>query len=73
MTDEEREAEGIPSLPSSLKEALEALLRDEIICDSLGEHALQHFMEPEGNRMGYVPHTGSSVGTRSVYDLILIL
>lgn len=45
MTDEEREAEGIPSLPSSLKEALEALLRDEIICDSLGEHALQHFME----------------------------
>ncbi|MCE5169425.1 type I glutamate--ammonia ligase [Paenibacillus profundus] len=45
MTEDERIAEGIPSLPASLKEALEALLRDETICDALGEHALQHFLE----------------------------
>ncbi|WP_195570766.1 type I glutamate--ammonia ligase [Paenibacillus sp. 1001270B_150601_E10] len=45
MTEEERIAEGIPSLPASLKEALDELLRDETICDALGEHALQHFYE----------------------------
>jgi glutamine synthetase len=45
MTDEERIAEGIPSLPSNLREALDELLMDEVICDALGEHALTHFVE----------------------------
>ncbi len=45
MTDEEREQEGIPSLPSSLKDALDELVQDEVICDALGEHALTHFLE----------------------------
>jgi len=45
MTDEEREELGIPSLPTDLKEALGELLRDEVICEALGEHALMHFVE----------------------------
>jgi len=45
MTEEEREASGIPSLPANLREALEELLNDEVICEALGEHALAHFVE----------------------------
>lgn len=45
MSDEEREEQGIPSLPLNLKGALEELLRDDVICDALGEHALAHFYE----------------------------
>ncbi|QTH45083.1 type I glutamate--ammonia ligase [Cohnella sp. LGH] len=45
MSDEERIEEGIPSLPIDLKEALSELLRDDIICEALGDHALSHFYE----------------------------
>ncbi|WP_106767786.1 type I glutamate--ammonia ligase [Paenibacillus faecalis] len=45
MSDEERIEEGIPSLPANLKEAVNELLRDEVICDALGDHALAHFFE----------------------------
>jgi glutamine synthetase len=45
MTEEEREEQGIPSLPVSLRDALDELLRDEVICAALGEHALAHFYE----------------------------
>ncbi|MFC5648419.1 type I glutamate--ammonia ligase [Paenibacillus solisilvae] len=45
MTDEERIEEGIPTLPDDLKEALLELLRNEVICDALGDHALAHFYE----------------------------
>jgi glutamine synthetase len=45
MSDDEREDQGIPSLPANLKEALNELLRDETICDVLGDHALSHFYE----------------------------
>jgi glutamine synthetase len=45
MTDEERLEEGIPSLPESLKEAMNCMLEDEIICDALGDHALTNFLE----------------------------
>jgi glutamine synthetase len=45
MTEEERKEYGIPSLPMSLKEALEELLKDDVICDALGDHALTHFVE----------------------------
>jgi glutamine synthetase len=45
MTDEEREEQGIPSLPSDLKAALSELLRSDVVCDALGEHALAHFYE----------------------------
>jgi glutamine synthetase len=45
MSEEEREDQGIPSLPLDLKIALDELLRDDVICDALGEHALSHFVE----------------------------
>lgn len=45
MTDDEREDQGIPSLPLDLKVALDELIRDEVICDALGEHALTHLYE----------------------------
>lgn len=45
MTEEEREEQGIPSLPASLKEALGEMLRDDIIVNALGEHATAYFYE----------------------------
>jgi len=45
MTEEERIDAGIPSLPVNLIEALSEMLRDEVICEALGDHALTHFYE----------------------------
>ncbi len=45
MSEPEREASGIESLPSTLKEAIECLKNDPVICEALGEHALIHFIE----------------------------
>jgi glutamine synthetase len=45
MSEEEREEQGIPSLPADLKEALLEMLNDEVIFEALGEHALTHFFE----------------------------
>lgn len=45
MDDEERREAGIQSLPATLKEALEELKKDPVICEALGEHALAHFIE----------------------------
>ncbi|MDQ0253620.1 glutamine synthetase [Evansella vedderi] len=45
MDEGERAAEGIDALPSTLKEALEALKKNEVITSSLGEHVLEHFIE----------------------------
>jgi len=45
MNEEEREANGIDSLPATLKEAIECLKSDPVICEALGEHALVHFIE----------------------------
>jgi glutamine synthetase len=45
MSDEELAESGISSLPGDLTEALQELLRDEVISDALGEHALSHFYE----------------------------
>jgi glutamine synthetase len=45
MSEQEREEEGIPSLPLNLHQALQEMLNDEVICEALGEHALTHFVE----------------------------
>ncbi|GGE63235.1 type I glutamate--ammonia ligase [Priestia taiwanensis] len=45
MNKEEREEAGIVDLPSTLAQALENLRTDKIICDALGEHLLEHFIE----------------------------
>ncbi|MDI9259179.1 type I glutamate--ammonia ligase [Alicyclobacillus sendaiensis] len=45
MTEAEKEEAGIRSLPSNLNEALDALIRDQVIMDALGDHVLLHFIE----------------------------
>ena len=40
-----REAKGIESLPGTLKEAIECLKKDSVICDALGEHVLTQYIE----------------------------
>jgi glutamine synthetase len=45
MSEEEREEQGISSLPGDLKSALEELIRNDVICEALGDHALAHFYE----------------------------
>ncbi|WP_184665496.1 type I glutamate--ammonia ligase [Texcoconibacillus texcoconensis] len=45
MDEDERNAEGIGSLPATLKEAIDNLKANEVITQSLGEHALEHFTE----------------------------
>lgn len=45
MTKEEREQAGIVDLPATLAQALATLQSDEVICDALGEHLLEHFVE----------------------------
>jgi glutamine synthetase len=43
MGREEREHRGIGSLPGNLNEALQALLKDEVIAGILGKHCLEYF------------------------------
>lgn len=45
MGELERIEAGIDTLPADLKEAIENLKSDEVICEALGEHALTHFVE----------------------------
>jgi len=45
MTEEERLDENIHSLPGDLREALNVMLRSDVICDALGDHALAHYYE----------------------------
>ncbi|MDG4656002.1 type I glutamate--ammonia ligase [Ectobacillus antri] len=45
MTRAEREKAGIVDLPATLAQALENLKTDEVICNALGEHLLEHFIE----------------------------
>lgn len=45
MTPEEREAEGIGSLPTSLEEAMRELNRDEVVKEALGSHVHRRFTE----------------------------
>lgn len=45
MTDTERKAHGIASLPGNLLEAVECLSADPLIVDTLGEHVFTHYTE----------------------------
>ena len=40
-----RDARGIRSLPGTLKEAVDCLKEDEVICGALGEHVLSKYVE----------------------------
>ena len=45
MDAETREAKGIRSLPGTLKEAVDCLKEDDVICGALGEHVLGQYVE----------------------------
>ncbi|MBN6189073.1 type I glutamate--ammonia ligase [Aneurinibacillus sp. BA2021] len=45
MNEAERKEAGIDNLPATLKEAVEELKANEVICAAIGEHALEHFVE----------------------------
>ncbi|HHW44124.1 type I glutamate--ammonia ligase [Desulfofundulus thermobenzoicus] len=45
MTEREREELGIGCLPQNLKEAMDELVRDEVIREALGPHVFDRFME----------------------------
>lgn len=45
LTEEEREELGIGVLPESLAEAVAELAADKVICDALGPHVLERFLE----------------------------
>jgi len=42
---QEREAEGIDSLPENLLDALRELKRDPVICEALGDHVVKKYVE----------------------------
>ena len=44
LTDAERLAEGIGSLPGSLRDALDAMERSELVAEALGEHVFENFL-----------------------------
>ncbi|MGN8646918.1 type I glutamate--ammonia ligase [Gracilibacillus sp. HCP3S3_G5_1] len=45
MDKEEREANGVKDLPATLADALNELVKDEVIVEALGEHLFEHFIE----------------------------
>ncbi|GAB7388375.1 type I glutamate--ammonia ligase [Bacillaceae bacterium] len=45
MNEAELRDAGIESLPATIKEAVECLKADPVLCEALGEHALTHFVE----------------------------
>jgi len=45
MTDEERKAIGVDTLPGSLKEAIDCLLEDKVVQEALGKHVFERFVE----------------------------
>jgi glutamine synthetase len=44
MTEAERRAAGIRSLPVDLHEALTAMERSELVAEALGEHVFEYFL-----------------------------
>jgi len=49
LTEEERKEQGIELLPSSLHEALDALLDDEVVKEALGSHVLNRYLEAKNH------------------------
>ncbi|EPZ50872.1 type I glutamate--ammonia ligase [Alicyclobacillus acidoterrestris] len=45
MSDAEKEEVGIRSLPPTLNDAIDALAKDEVLREALGQHVLLHFIE----------------------------
>lgn len=45
MSPQERERKGIRQLPGSLREAIDAMLEDKVVCDALGSHIVPQYVE----------------------------
>jgi len=45
MDQNDRESYGIGSLPGSIEEAIEELMKDEVVCAALGEHIVSRFVD----------------------------
>ena len=45
MDTETREAKGIKSLPDNLKEAIDSMAADKLVCDTLGGHVTAQYIE----------------------------
>lgn len=45
MTSAERMSEGISSLPGDLREALDMMIQDSFVHETLGDHIFQHFLD----------------------------
>ena len=45
MDAQTREARGIQSLPGTLRDAIDCLKADSVICETLGEHVLSQYVE----------------------------
>ncbi len=45
LTDTERAAEGITALPGSLRDALDAMEKSELVKEALGEHVFEYFLD----------------------------
>ena len=45
MDEATRESYGIQSLPANLKEAVDLMLRDSLICETLGQHVVTQYSE----------------------------
>ena len=57
LTDAERMAEGIDTLPQSLSDALDEMERSELVAEALGEHVFEWFIRNKRNEwMEYKTH-----------------
>jgi glutamine synthetase len=57
LTDSERMAEGIDTLPQSLSDALDEMERSDLVAEALGEHVFEWFIRNKRNEwMEYKTH-----------------
>jgi len=60
MTDEERMAEGVEALPTSLNDAVDTMERSELIAEAVGEHVFEWFIRNKrAEWAGYKRHVSA--------------
>ena len=72
MSKEERIEEGIIDLPATLAQALDQLKANEVIVSGLGDHIIEHFVEAKEIEWDMFRTVSSPMGTRSIYEHVLI-
>ena len=66
MSQRERRHLRIDELPATLSEALDALEKDDLLRDALGEHIFEHFLEAKREEWFEYLAAGEPVGARAV-------